>query len=244
MKYKYGIVFLVYFVFCAADWLFANIPIINALSTGYFTEYDIFMNLHTSLNGYSGLQEIMVVYTIPVLIGIWCLSIQERPYILLRFRNRTVYMQTEMRKAAITSVGFSLIHEIVDYALVSRYLDRDMLKENDFLKYCIFMTLLLGIFYMETGCVYYIISDLAKNRLSALLGAFLINFVQFTVLKYMNGIWLPGADTIAPFDYLDGVLGVGGVLLIALRGEMVTAVLYILCQIVFEKRDILKNEEK
>ena len=63
MKYKYGIVFLVYFVFCAADWLFANIPIINALSTGYFTEYDIFMNLHTSLNGYSGLQEIMVVYT-------------------------------------------------------------------------------------------------------------------------------------------------------------------------------------
>ena len=60
----------------------------------------------------------------------------------------------------------------------------------------------------------------------------------------MNGIWLPGADTIAPFDYLDGVLGVGGVLLIALRGVMVTAVLYILCQIVFEKRDILKNEEK
>ncbi len=244
MKYKYGIVFLVYFVFCLADWLFANIPIIGALSTGYFTEFDIFMNLHSSLNGYNGLQEIMVVYTIPVLMGIWYLSNQEQPCILLRFRNRIVYKQTEMYKVAVISLGFSMLHEIVDFVFVSRCLDQEMLKENKFFKYCIFMTLLMGIFYMETGCIYHMISDLIKSRLVALLGAFLTSFVQFVILKYMNGTWLPGVDTIAPFDYLDGVLGAGGVFLIALRGVMITAVLYIFCQIVFEKRDILRNEDK
>lgn len=244
MKYKYWIVFLVYFVFCLADWLFANIPIISALSTGYFTEFDIFMNLHSSLNGYSGLQEIMVVYTIPVLMGIWYLSDQEQPYILLRFRNRIVYKQTEMCKVAVISLGFSMLHEIVDFVFVSHCLDQEMLKENKFFRYCIFMTLLMGIFYMETGCVYHMISDLMKSRLVALLGAFLTNFVQFVILKYMNGTWFPGVDTIAPFDYLDGVLGADGVFLIALRGVMITAVLYIFCQIAFEKRDILRNEEE
>lgn len=241
LKFKYMTLSMVYLILCVSDWFFSNIPIINAIDTGYFTKTDILMNLHSSVSGYNGILKLLVIYSFPVLFGVYYISDKESPYCVLRNSSRAVYKRKEIGKVILVSGLFSAIHELVNYGLVNRIFNLEILKEHNFAKYSVVTAVIFCMFFVQTGILYHIIADLCTNKIYALFGSFAWNFIQYLGIKYyIINFWIPGVDLMKTFEYLMGNINA---LLIMGRNILMVFIFYILCQMTFEKKDLIKYEE-
>lgn len=244
MKFKYMILILFYLVLCIIDCYFSNTPIVNAIHTGYFTETDILMSLHDSSNGYNGLLEMLVVYTFPILLGIYFILEKETGYWVVRHSTRAEYKKTQSRKIILAAVLFAFIHQVVDFIYAIWNLNIALLIEHSFVTYTVLSGVIASLFYIETGFLYQMIRDFMKTELPALLATFIINYVQYLLIKYyIVDFWIPGTDVMAAFEYLSGNSGLhlGGITI--LRSLLAIACLYWLGQMIFEKKDIMKHEK-
>ena len=109
----------------------------NAIDTGYFTPTDILMSLHDSANGYNGLMELLVVYTFPVLLGIYFVADKETSYCIVRYDTRTQYKRNENKKVMIVAFIFSGIHQIIDFIFTMINFEGSFLREKSFVNYTI-----------------------------------------------------------------------------------------------------------
>lgn len=71
LKYKYLVCALIYVGLCSIDCYFSNVPMLNSIGQMGITEDVIFLNMHNSSSNFCGIKEILVVDTIPVLLGIY-----------------------------------------------------------------------------------------------------------------------------------------------------------------------------
>ena len=82
MKYKYLVCALIYVGLCSIDCYFSNVPMLNSIGQMGITEDVIFLNMHNSGSNFCGIKEILVVDTIPVLLGnILCIGQRKNIYI-------------------------------------------------------------------------------------------------------------------------------------------------------------------
>ena len=79
MKYKYLVCALIYVGLCSIDCYFSNVPMLNSIGQMGITEDVIFLNSHNSGSNFCGIKEILVVDTIPVLLGIYYALDKENP---------------------------------------------------------------------------------------------------------------------------------------------------------------------
>lgn len=244
LKFKYMILILFYLVLCIIDCYFSNTPIVNAIHTGYFTETDILISLHDSSNGYNGLLEMLVVYTLPILLGIYFILEKETAYWVVRHSTRAKYKQIQSRKIILVAVIFSFIHQVIDFIYAIWNLKFSLLIEHSFAKYTILSGVIASLFYIETGFLYQMIRDFVKTELPALLITFIVNYVQYLLIKYYIVVfWIPGVDVMTAFEYLGGNSGLRSGGFTILRSLLIIVCLYLLGQMIFEKKDIMKHEK-
>ena len=87
MKYKYLVCALIYVGLCSIDCYFSNVPMLNSIGQMGITEDVIFLNIHNSGSNFCGIKEILVVDTIPVLLGIYYALDKEKTYICLLYTS-------------------------------------------------------------------------------------------------------------------------------------------------------------
>ena len=75
----------------------------------------IFLNIHNSGSNFCGIKEILVVDTIPVLLVIYYALDKEKTYILLRYKTREKYNNSQIRIIIVMAAIFSAVRQIVDY---------------------------------------------------------------------------------------------------------------------------------
>ncbi|OUP01255.1 hypothetical protein B5F37_08050 [Drancourtella sp. An210] len=244
MRFKFMILTGFYLVFCIFDICFSNIPVLDARSVGYITENDIFMSLHDSANGYNGILKMTIVYTMPVLLGIYFVKEKETSYWMIRQKTRTRFKQIEVLKVILVSVIFAVIHQVIDMAFTMWCFPKLLLREYSFAAYTIIFAIFACVFYIQTGLIYQIFHDKFKMEISSLLGTFVINFLQYIIIKYyITNVWIPAKDLMIAFEYSCGNIMLSSVAFTISRGVLLAAALYIISQIIFEKKDIMKNEK-
>lgn len=244
LKYRYIVLSVLYLIFCVIDCCYSNIPIADAINTGYFTSTDILMSLHDSANGYNGLMELLVVYTFPILLGIYFVSDKETSYCIVRYDTRTQYKRNENKKVMIVAFIFSGIHQIIDFIFTMINFEGSFLREKSFVNYTILFGLIMFLYYLETGFLYQMIHDLLKIDLLALIATFIVNFVQYLVIRYgFANVWIPGEDVLVAFEYFKGSIDFTVIIVTIFRSGLIIGCLYLFGQIVFEKKDIMKHEK-
>lgn len=244
LKYRYIILSIVYLIFCVIDCCYSNIPIVNAIDTGYFTPTDILMSLHDSANGYNGLMELLVVYTFPVLLGIYFVADKETSYCIVRYDTRTRYKRNENKKVLTLALIFSGIHQMIDVIFAMLNFEVSFLMETSFIRYTILFGIIMFLFYLETGFLYQIIHDLLKIDLLALIATFIVNFVQYLLIRYgITNFWIPGEDVLVAFEYFRGKIDLTVVIMTIFRCILILGCFYLFGQIVFEEKDIMKHEK-
>ena len=246
MKYKKTLVFLVMAVLCAADWYFSNFETVsNPGILGFLSEKELAEWILDPGGNYNGARRMLVIYTIPVLLGIWYLTQEEKPAYLVRFPSRKCYKAKDLGYVLLISGLFSAVHEAVQYIFIRYCMGSAIIEKVQLLPYCFIAIVVHTILYVQTGLVWHILTDVFRSRLAGLLGTFGINFMQYIVWGYGYGrLWLPGSDCTAAFSYIDGDYSIGELQLVLARGILVAAVLCAVCLWVFEKKDLMRDEKK
>lgn len=238
------ILMFIYGLFFIVDCHFANYPIIDMLQVDALTETDILMALLDSVNGYNGLLKMLVLYTLPVLFGAYFLSYKEVSYGIVRYGTRVRCRQEETKKIILISVGFTVIHQIISFVYISSNISRELLMKYPFVLYTIVAGIIAILFYIQTGLLYHIINDCLKVDLLTFIFMFCINFMQHISIKYrIVKFWISGADFLVAFDFFEGKIGFSTVVFTIIRSIIATMALYMISQMIFEKKDIMKYEK-
>lgn len=244
MKYKKTVFLLVMAVLCVANWYFSNFGAVsNPDSYVFLSEKEIADWLLNEGSNYNGAREVLVVYTIPVILGIWYLTESERPAYLIRFPNRKSYKAGDLRCLLLASCMFSAAHELIQYIFMSLCMSREVIGKVHLPLYCLIAFVLHIILYVQTGLVWHILTDVFRSRLAGLFGAFGINFMQYLIMAYSD-LWVPGKDSTAAYTYIDGDYTLGELFLVLTRGILVVALLCAICMMIFEKKDLMRDEKK
>lgn len=244
MKSKYVILSVVYGILFMIDCYFSNYPIINMKYEQFLTETDIFIALYDSVNGYNGLLEMMVVYTLPFLFGYYYVANKEMSYEIIRYDAREKYKREETKKMIFVAILFMFIHQGIGFVYTVMHFKWSFLSDYSYSLYMIAAGIIAVIFYVQTGFLYQIIRDWLKRDFIALLIVFGINFTQTIAIKYkLVKIWISGKDLFAAFDFLRGKIELGAILFVIVRSILLVICLYMISQIVFEKKDIIKYEK-
>ena len=90
-----------------------QVPMLNSIGQMGITEDVIFLNIHNSGSNVCGIKEILVVDTIPVLLGIYYALEKEKTYILLRYKTREKYNNSQIRIIIVMAAIFSAVRQIV-----------------------------------------------------------------------------------------------------------------------------------
>ncbi len=238
------ILMTIYGVFLTIDCHFANYPIVDMLQVDALAETDILMALLDSVNGYNGLLKMLVLYTLPVLFGVYFLSYKEVSYVIVRYSIKEKFRQEEIKKIILVSVGFTILHQIISFIYVSSNISRELLMKYPFVLYTIVAGIIAILFYIQTGLLYHIISDYIKADLLAFVFMFCINFIQHILIKYrIVKFWISGSDFLVAFDFFEGKVSVSIIIFTIIRSIIVTVALYMISQMIFEKKDIMKYEK-
>ena len=244
MKYRESVVFLAAVLLCVADWYFSNVEtIIFARASGFFSERDILLSLLSGSSDYNGAGELLVVYTFPVLLGMWYLTESEKPAFILRFGQRGRYKRKALENVLLGAVEFSAVHELVQIVFMNYWMEHELLVETHFLQYSFLAFVVHIILYVQAGLLWHIIADIFQSRLLGLFAVFGINFLQLHITKYTS-LWLPGRDCVAAFSYITGIYTTGEFLIVLAKGILVAVAFYAICQMVFEKKDLMRDEKK
>lgn len=244
MKFRYMILMAAYGILFVIDCHFSNYPILNMIHTEYLTETDILMSLHDSVSGYNGLLEMLVVYTLPFLLGNYFVSDKQVCFRVMRHGTRSKYKWAETLKMITAAILFVTLHQFIDFLYTIVNIKGSLLKEYSFGIYTITAGTIAVLFYIQTGLVYQIIHDLVKKDLAALLFTFVLNFTQYVLIKYVIvRSWLPGKDLFAAFDFFSGNCGFSAIIFTVARSLLTVVCLYFISQTVFEKKDIIKYEK-
>lgn len=244
LKYKYLVCALIYVGLCSIDCYFSNVPMLNSIGQMGITEDVIFLNMHNSGSNFCGIKEILVVDTIPVLLGIYYALDKEKTYILLRYKTREKYNNSQIRIIIVMAAIFSAVRQIVDYIFTVYSFNGATIKKYPFVLYSLMEFVVIWIFFVATGLFYKILRDCLQNELIALIGAFGVNFVQFFLIKFwLVKFWIPGLDVAVAYDFLEGNKSPVSCLGILAKNIVMAIVLYIAGIVTFAKRDILRNEK-
>lgn len=238
------ILMIIYGLFFIVDCHFANYPIVDMLQVDTLTENDILIALLDSVNGYNGLLKMLVLYTLPILFGTYFFSYKEVSYGIVRYGIRAKCRQEETKKIILVSIGFVTIHQLISFVYISCNISRELLMKYPFVLYTIVAGVIAALFYIQTGLLYHIINDYLKADLLTFVFMFCINFIQHISIKYrIVKFWIPGADFLVAFDFFEGKTGFSTVIFTIMRGIIVTVILYMSSQMIFEKKDIMKYEK-
>ncbi len=244
MKYKKAVFSIIAVLLCVADWYFSNVEtIINARASGLFSERDILLSLLSGTSDYNGVSELLVVYTVPVLLGIWYLTESEKPAFVLRFEQRGRYKRKVLENVLLGSAVFSAIHELVQVVFMYYWMEREVIEKTQFLLYSFLTFVVYTILYVQTGLLWHLFTDVLRSRLEGLLAVFGINFLQYQITKYTS-LWLPGRDCVVAFYYITGTYTTEEFLLVVAKEIFVLIALYAICLIIFEKKDLMRDEKK
>ena len=144
MKYKYLVCALIYVGLCSIDCYFSNVPMLNSIGQMGITEDVIFLNMHNSGSNFCGIKEILVADTIPVLLGIYYALDKEKTYILLRYKTREKYNNSQIRIIIVMAAIFSAVRQIVDYIFTVYSFNGATIKKYPFVPYSLMNLLLFG----------------------------------------------------------------------------------------------------
>ena len=243
-KYKLVILTCTFLIFFMIDWFISNLPIIAQRELNLFAEQDIFLNLFDSVNGYSGILQLLVIYALPVLLGVYYLFDKDNLQLLLRYKSRYAYRKHEVFHILLVSAIFSGLHESINYILVNVDFENSIISQFDFWEYSTFNALLLFVFYVQVGLIYLLICDLITNRVFALFVTFFGCLCQFWICKfYIFDAWLPYRDLMITFEFLSKHLNKLDLILAIARNSIIAFILFLFCQMTFNKKDILENEK-
>lgn len=151
MKYKYLVCALIYVGLCGIDCYFSNVPMLNSIGQMGITEDVIFLNIHNSGSNFCGIKEILVVDTIPVLLGIYYALDKEKTYILLRYKTREKYNNSQVRIIIVMAAIFSAVRQIVDYIFTVYSFNGATIKKYPFVLYSLMEFVVIWIFFVATG---------------------------------------------------------------------------------------------
>ena len=234
----------IYLLLFVIDCHFSNYPILNTLHTEYFTEMEVLISLHDSASGYNGILEMLVVYTLPFLFGYYYVSDKESPCNMIRYTSRDKYKQMEIKKMMIVAVMFTFLHQFIDFIYTVKNFKWSLLMEHPFVTYIIIAGVIAALFYVQTGLVYHIFNDWLKNDWIALVMVLLINFMQYICIKRSVFIsFLPAKDLSVAFEFFDYRIDMKDVLFVLLKNIITTICLFLASKMIFEKKDVLKNEK-
>lgn len=244
-KYKICMLSLIYMIFLNCDWLISNLPIIMMRKEEIFLEQDIFLNLFSSTNGYSGLLQELVIYSLLVLLGAYYLSYSEEPPFILRHGSRGKYRNNEVLQLLVIAMIFSGFHELINYLYVRVFFAEEIVSQFSYTSYSIFSAIFLLFFYLQVGILYKIFDDLIKPSICSILITFFLCLCQFWVVKfYLIEIWLPCQDLMISFKYLINEVSGFALYIAFARNSIIVICLYAVSRITFNQKDILKNEGK
>ena len=200
------------------------------------------MSLHDSSNGYNGLLKISIVYILPIVLGIYFVSDREKFYYVIRYSVRSKYNTIRCLKVIIVSISFCIIHQIIDFIYIVYNFEFELLFKYNFIQYTVLFTIIISLFFIQTGFLYQIINDLIKIHLVSILITLATNYIQYIFIKYyIINFWIPCIDITAAFEYLSKNLNLTSILIVVFKELLFTISLYLLSQIIFEKKDIIKK---
>lgn len=246
MKFRYMVLAAAYGLLFAVNCHFSNYPILDMRRVQYLTETDILMSLHDSVSGYHGLQQLLVAYTLPFLLGSYYVSDKQAFFRVARYGTRREYKRAEVKKMVWTAALFMVIHQMIDFLYTAVNFKRSFLEQYPFGLYTAAAGVIAALFYIQTGLIYQIIQDWLKRDLAALLLTFGLNYAQHILIKYkyaLVGGWIPGRDLFAAFDFFSGACDFSVVLFTIAKSLLMIILLYLASQSVFEKKDIIKYEK-
>ncbi|MCI5512135.1 MAG: WxPxxD family membrane protein [Oliverpabstia sp.] len=244
MKFRYMVLIIVYGMLFAVDCHFSNYPILNMIHTEYLSETDVLMSLHDSVNGYNGLLEMLFVYTLPFLLGSYYISDKQVFFRVVRYGTRRKYKQAETKKMILAATIFTIIHQVIDFLYTTANFKWPLLMEYSFGLYTIVAGVIAVLFYIQTGLIYQIIRDWIKKDLAALLITLGLNFVQYVLIKYsIVKCWIMGKDLFVAFDFFSGNCDLYVILFTIIRSLLFSICLYLINQVLFEKKDIIRYEK-
>lgn len=243
MKFRYIKLIVIYTMFFAALCHFANYPILKR-GINEYTKVDILMNMHHSLNGYNGLTAMVIVNTMPFLLGCYYVLYKEADFRIVRYGTRKAYNRVEIKNMVLTALLFSLCHQVVNWVYVVSKFGKLLPKRQTFMIYIVVAGIIMGLFYIQTGLLYQMVRDWLRSDVAALLVLLGVNFAQFTIIKYyLLHFWIPGRDLFVAFDFLSGGAGFSEIIFTIVRSSLLVVCLYMLSQIIFEKKDLMKYEK-
>ena len=149
------------------------------------------------------------------------------------------------RKNFCSLQGFIyIIHQVIDFLYTTANFKWPLLMEYSFGLYTIVAGVIAVLFYIQTGLIYQIIRDWIKKDLAALLITLGLNFVQYVLIKYsIVKCWIMGKDLFVAFDFFSGNCDLYVILFTIIRSLLFSICLYLINQVLFEKKDIIRYEK-
>lgn len=234
------IVFFILLLVC--DWHISNIPLLKMRTEIMIAEENLFLSLFDSINGYTGILQLLVIYTLVVLLSVSFFAGTEKPALIVRYEQRSRCRRAEIYQAAMVIIPFAVIHEAINWIFTHIHFGEEVIQKFSFPGYTLLTIGILILFYLQVEFVYFIISDLSKKKTLALMITFFIYLAQYWVCKFqLFSLWMPYEDLLSMFNFLLGSTGSGEMVLVLARMSLLDSVLFYLCQQTFEKKDLLKN---
>ena len=217
---------------------------LHFVSSGYDTIEIIFFDMHSPNSNYFGYLKAIVIYTLPVLLGIYYVQDKTPSFLIIRHSTRKHYKQSEILKIVIVAIEFSFIRQLVDIIFILQVYDLKFLQKNFFIFYSFSEIAIISLFLVSVGLLYQILNDLFETTLLAIAALWIINFIQYIIIKFKIGsFWIPGRNIATASNILERYQSLSSSASDVIRGILVAGSLYIICLIVFEKKDIVKNEK-
>lgn len=244
-RYKLAGLCLFFTILLICDWHISNLPLLTMREETVILEEDLFLSLFDSINGYAGILQLLVIYPLVLLLCIFFFTGKELPAYLIRFQKRSRWRWEELKRGAAVAGLFSVIHELVSAGFAHLHFETDLIKAFPFTEYTFLTIGVLFLFYMQVGIVCFLLSDLLKKKVRALLITFFLYLAQYWICKFqLLSCWLPYQDLLSMFEFLMGTFGYGDMLRVLIRNILLDGILIYLCQRTFERKDLMEDGEK
>lgn len=242
-KYKYFTVIIAFTLFLFFDWLIVNIKLItNLIESGLFTESEIFLNINDM--NFEAISRLSFVYIIPFIVILYFFLKNDRIATMVRFKSRTDFVNRKLIDIVIIAIIFAFVHELINIIVNYLNFSSEILRKYNFLIYSIINMLVIALYYVRVGVVFFILKTLYNK--SAIIFTILIyateNLVIYQYLLYYS--WLPCRDSVVLFNLMTNVYSYMDIILLFVRGLGMNILLIMISYSIFIRKDLFLHEKQ
>lgn len=236
---RLGIFFIVLLI---CDWHISNMPLLKMREETAILDEDVLLNLFDSVNGYAGLMQVLVIYTLILLLCIYLFVGKDNLARLARYQKRSSYRRNCIKKVALIVILFSILHEVISIIFVFIHFEISLIQKFPLIEYAVLNTVLLSLLYLQVGMIYFIVTDLLRTNVSAIFVTFFIYLLQYWNCKFqIIPCWMPCFDLLSTFELLLRNLKNSMILQLVVRSILLDGFLFYLCQWTFNRKDWINH---